>query len=124
MRPSRSAAFFSNTRYRDPSSVDHLSIHNSFSRFVTIHGTHEATVSNCVGKSWSFLVFLFSLIFSIQWSRSRILHRRWLRKVFSILKYFIIIFIQRKLDCGKSWSGYKAGNHSAIRSNYSYLPRG
>ena len=28
--------------------MDHLSIHDSFSRFVTIHGTHEATVSNSV----------------------------------------------------------------------------
>lgn len=33
----------------DPSSVDSLSIHNSFSRFVTVHGTHEAVVSNNVG---------------------------------------------------------------------------
>ena len=36
---------------KDPSSVDHLSIHDSFSRFVTVHGTHEATVSNCVGMT-------------------------------------------------------------------------
>ena len=35
--------------YADPSEVDSLSIHNSFSRFVTIHGTHEATVRNVVG---------------------------------------------------------------------------
>ena len=29
--------------------VDSISIHDSFSRFVTIHGTHEAGVYNCVG---------------------------------------------------------------------------
>ena len=35
--------------YQDPSFVDSLSIHDSFSRFVTVHGTHEAGVYNCVG---------------------------------------------------------------------------
>ena len=35
--------------YADPSEVDSLSIHDSFSRFVTIHGTHEATVKSVVG---------------------------------------------------------------------------
>ena len=35
--------------YVDSSGVEALSIHDSFSRFVTIHGTHEATVENVVG---------------------------------------------------------------------------
>ena len=35
--------------YDDPSSIDSLSIHDAFSRWATIHGTHEATISNCVG---------------------------------------------------------------------------
>ena len=35
--------------YQDPSSVEALSIHDSFSRFVTVHGTHEAVVKNNVG---------------------------------------------------------------------------
>ena len=35
--------------YDDPSSVESLSIHDSFSRFVTVHGTHEAIVKNNVG---------------------------------------------------------------------------
>lgn len=33
--------------YADPSYVDSLSIHTAFSRWVTIHGTHEATIKNC-----------------------------------------------------------------------------
>ena len=35
--------------YDDPSEIDSLSIHTAFSRFATIHGTHEATIKNCVG---------------------------------------------------------------------------
>ena len=35
--------------YRDPSSVESVSIHDSFSRFVTVHATHEALVKNNVG---------------------------------------------------------------------------
>ena len=35
--------------YEDPSSFESLSIHDCFSRFVTVHGTHEATVKNVVG---------------------------------------------------------------------------
>ena len=35
--------------YDDPSYVESVSIHDSFSRFVTIHGTHEAMVKNTVG---------------------------------------------------------------------------
>ena len=34
--------------YEDPSMIEALSIHDNFSRFVTIHGTHEATIKNCV----------------------------------------------------------------------------
>ncbi|CBY20187.1 unnamed protein product [Oikopleura dioica] len=35
--------------YQDPSSAISLSIHDCFSRFVTVHGTHEAIVQNNVG---------------------------------------------------------------------------
>ena len=35
--------------YEDPSEVNSLSIHDTFSRFVTIHATHEARVINVVG---------------------------------------------------------------------------
>ena len=35
--------------YDDPSYVDSLSIHDCFSRFVTVHATHAATVKNVVG---------------------------------------------------------------------------
>ena len=35
--------------YQDPSSVQSLSIHRSFSRFVTVHATHESIVKDCVG---------------------------------------------------------------------------
>ena len=47
---------------KDPSSVDHLSIHDSFSRFVTVHGTHEATVSNCVGMTFINFYILFKFL--------------------------------------------------------------
>ena len=51
---------------KDPSSVDHLSIHDSFSRFVTVHGTHEATVSNCVGMTFiNFYILFKSLHFKL-----------------------------------------------------------
>ena len=36
-------------KYDDPSSATHLSIHDAFSRFVTVHGTHEAVVTDNVG---------------------------------------------------------------------------
>ena len=36
-------------KYDDPSSATHLSIHDAFSRFVTVHGTHEAIVTDNVG---------------------------------------------------------------------------
>ena len=36
-------------KYDDPSSVESLSIHDSYSRFVTVHGTHEAIVKDVVG---------------------------------------------------------------------------
>ena len=35
--------------YSDPSSAESLSIHHCFNRFITVHGTHEATVRNNVG---------------------------------------------------------------------------
>ena len=35
--------------YEDPSEINSLSIHDTFSRFVTIHATHEARVINVVG---------------------------------------------------------------------------
>ena len=35
--------------YDDPSYIDSLSIHDSNSRFATIHGTHEAAIYNTVG---------------------------------------------------------------------------
>ena len=35
--------------YEDPSSFESVSVHDCFSRFVTVHGTHEATVKNFVG---------------------------------------------------------------------------
>ena len=35
--------------YEDPSSAEAMSIHDSFSRFVTVHATHEAIVKNNVG---------------------------------------------------------------------------
>ena len=43
--------------YADPSSAESNSIHDSFSRWITIHGTHEAIVKdnvgyNCVGHGY------------------------------------------------------------------------
>jgi len=43
--------------YADPSSAESNSIHDSFSRWITIHGTHEAIVKdnvgyNCVGHGF------------------------------------------------------------------------